>query len=800
MREALALGTLPLFFVLAVFTVSAQMIDTENLFIEVYAQSPPTINLGDILVALDGIAGGQGIVIVDPANGQQTFLFELSDFSIDMKTDSAGDLIIAHENGVVRVDPNTGVETEIANVGDDLLIEPIGMDLNAAGEIIVLDAGDADVSLIKVDPVSGFETLIASGGLLASADNDLAVEPSGDIIVLGDGNLIRINPITASQTELTENVFGGTEVLIINDAGVIFAAGNEVVKINPITGSTNIISSGFNEISGIGIEPDGNIIVIDTDIGSTIYRVHPDTGAQSLVSSGDLLEESFGTALTVYPFFDNPDDDNDGIFDEVDTQPNTFSNDFSDMGLSGTTTGTITARGDQTLRITEEANPEGVRIKSVSAGGSISFDDVTSFNGVCGNPVPCSFSHTVSSGSNKVLIVGVAPKGGQTVTSVTYGGSALLPIRSDDDGGTVHSSLWYLLDPLPVGPNSVDVVLSSKELVVIGAMSFTDVAQTAINNHAGNTGKSTNPTVDIATTVNNAVIVDVVGTFNGPLTAGLGQTERWEQFKGSILGGGSTETTTISGTFTMDWTNLAGEKEWAISAAELIPQPKAAIVDICSGVTTINLDEDDEFVVTCSSVTIKVENGQVEVTFSAEGTTASATIPQGNQLTFEPETFTFTAPITNTDPITVLINGGSIIIEPGQVVDVDPITKDIDDNLEVGEGEIITVSNEATVSGNIIVDGGTIIISDGATVKGNVEAKSGASVSIGNSFIYGNVKIEDSGSSLELSNNSIKGNVETKEIDSLTVIDNNIDGNIKSENDGSVTISGNTVDGDIEIL
>lgn len=54
------------------------------------------------------------------------------------------------------------------------------------------------------------------------------------------------------------------------------------------------------------------------------------------------------------------DADEDGIVDQLDTQPNAFSNDFSDVGRNGTITGTITSRGDQKLTISEEPDPDDV--------------------------------------------------------------------------------------------------------------------------------------------------------------------------------------------------------------------------------------------------------------------------------------------------------------------------------------------------------------------------------------------------------------------------------------------------------
>ena len=42
-----------------------------------------------------------------------------------------------------------------------------------------------------------------------------------------------------------------------------------------------------------------------------------------------------------------------GIYDSVDTQPNVFSNEFSDKGIGGTTDGVFNSRGDQIMIVKE---------------------------------------------------------------------------------------------------------------------------------------------------------------------------------------------------------------------------------------------------------------------------------------------------------------------------------------------------------------------------------------------------------------------------------------------------------------
>ena len=60
--------------------------------------------------------------------------------------------------------------------------------------------------------------------------------------------------------------------------------------------------------------------------------------------------------------------DNDGIASAVDTSPGTFSNDFSDVSVGGTTSGTVNARGGWTITITDLANPTGVQIGASGSG------------------------------------------------------------------------------------------------------------------------------------------------------------------------------------------------------------------------------------------------------------------------------------------------------------------------------------------------------------------------------------------------------------------------------------------------
>jgi len=131
------------------------------------------------------------------------------------------------------------------------------------------------------------------------------------------------------------------------------------------------------------------------------------------------------------------------------------------------------------------------------------------------------------------------------------------------------------------------------------------------------------------------------------------------------------------------------------------------------------------------------------------------------------------------------------------------LIEDLNDNLNVGPGEIVIVDG-ATINGNVSVDGGTLILSQSSTVTGNIEGINGASVIINDdSIVDGNIEIviSGSGSTLEITDSNVAGNIETNNIAALTIINSILNGNIYSDNDGTVIITDNIdINGNVEII
>ncbi len=223
-------------------------------------------------------------------------------------------------------------------------------------------------------------------------------------------------------------------------------------------------------------------------------------------------------------------------------------------------------------------------LREAGVGGtSIAFDAASSAQGV--DVSSFSWTHTTS-GTNRLLFVGVAIRNdlSQTVSSITYAGTALTFVRADTNGVSVRSELWYLVGPA-TGANTVQVILSAAARAGAGAISLTGVAQTTpLDANNGATGSSTTPSVSVTTVADNAWVVDAVAfrSFGNGLptgTAGAGQTERWSEYTESggtdpnIRGESSTEgPKTPAGGVVMSW-SLSDSVGWSISGAAFKPVP-----------------------------------------------------------------------------------------------------------------------------------------------------------------------------------------------------------------------------------
>jgi streptogramin lyase len=222
---------------------------------------------------------------------------------------AVGDLIVSDQNvtgtsnpdgRIIRVDPTTGTQTLIAS--GVLLADPTAAALEPSGTLIVADVNaQGDGALIRVNPVTGAQTLLSSENLMHSPIG-VGVGPTGQIYVAQQGGagrlpgLLRVDPVSGAQTafslgglfRVAGNIaFASSGDLLVSDAQARGGGVGAVIRVNPVTGAQSFVSTGPLEFPfGIAVEPDGQIIVSE---GGRITRVDPVTGASSVLSSGGNL-------------------------------------------------------------------------------------------------------------------------------------------------------------------------------------------------------------------------------------------------------------------------------------------------------------------------------------------------------------------------------------------------------------------------------------------------------------------------------------------------------------------------------
>jgi DNA-binding beta-propeller fold protein YncE len=219
---------------------------------------------------------------------------------------------------VLRTDPATGATVEISRNGSQgtLFRRPYDLAVEPDGSLLVADMGTPnakDGAVIRVDPLTGRQSLVASGGQFYDPAG-IAVAPNGDILVAdnfapdNDGAVIRVDPRTGAQTLVStagqlDLPFGiavdrDGSLLVTNrveDGGLpaLCPSLGKVVRVNPATGAQSGVAAGglLSYPLGLAVDADGSIVVANECQGANgLVRLRPP--AQSPVTAngaGDLL-------------------------------------------------------------------------------------------------------------------------------------------------------------------------------------------------------------------------------------------------------------------------------------------------------------------------------------------------------------------------------------------------------------------------------------------------------------------------------------------------------------------------------
>jgi hypothetical protein len=213
-----------------------------------------------------------------------------------------------------------------------------------------------------------------------------------------------------------------------------------------------------------------------------------------------------------------------------------------------------------------------------------------------GNAV--TVTNTTGTGVNRLMLVGVSWNANtvpRTITSVTFtpnGGSTmgLTEVRTQQPGPTAYryAAIYSLLNPPSGQTGTVTVTFSGSVAngIIAGVANFAGVNQmTPLGTPSGAGTTNTAPGVTLTGLSGDELVFDTVFLGGNPapaLTAGAGQTQRWNTNISNSRGAASTEQAT-GGSVTMSWTAVSSGP-WAIVAVPIKP----AVVDTTSPTVTID--------------------------------------------------------------------------------------------------------------------------------------------------------------------------------------------------------------------
>jgi uncharacterized repeat protein (TIGR01451 family) len=196
-----------------------------------------------------------------------------------------------------------------------------------------------------------------------------------------------------------------------------------------------------------------------------------------------------------------------------------------------------------------------------------------------------SFSESYNSGStgtNRLLVVGISYRDNddETVTAVSYGGTAMTQIGTANTGndGTIY--LYRMVNP-PTGSNTLAITWNSSlnNGAVIGAVTYEGVDPTQPTGtfaSATSTG-STTPAVNVVSQSGDLVIGLVAGRTTSAYTITGGGSSLWSILRTSNQTSGSAQTRAGGGTVNVSWSGT--NDEWAAGGVALKPAPAPTVVE-----------------------------------------------------------------------------------------------------------------------------------------------------------------------------------------------------------------------------
>ena len=212
-----------------------------------------------------------------------------------------GDILVTDRASLTLlvVNPVSGAQSVLTSGG--LLTRPEAVAANSAGEIFVVnrDRFGAGSKIVKVSPLTGAQSLLSSNALLLDP-NDVAIEASGRLLVadfsgpFGLGGIFRINQVTGALSTVYAGGFAPFELAMEANGNIVcttFNAFSSVLfRVNPVNGAATVVNSNVGAADGVAVEASGMILVADggaaPDHIPHVFRVDPVSGSRTTLVTG----------------------------------------------------------------------------------------------------------------------------------------------------------------------------------------------------------------------------------------------------------------------------------------------------------------------------------------------------------------------------------------------------------------------------------------------------------------------------------------------------------------------------------
>jgi streptogramin lyase len=216
------------------------------------------------------------------------------------------------EAKLFAIDPVTGATTVVAEGG--MLRRPEASVIDADGDVLLIEDRSFTGSLsgvVSVDPSTGTQTLVAQLGPGGRLYVDMALGPAGEIWTASTGggtssSFLELDPATG--TILSETVVQGavSRGIAVDRNGRVFTAvgclpnpdcpnatgigGVGVLELDPAAHTTTVIASDgdLSSIIDLATDQEGNLLTADY-AAKAIVRVNTTTGLQEVVDTPGLV-------------------------------------------------------------------------------------------------------------------------------------------------------------------------------------------------------------------------------------------------------------------------------------------------------------------------------------------------------------------------------------------------------------------------------------------------------------------------------------------------------------------------------